>query len=258
MLGTELRRAIFSKGFVAAIGLIFILYYLDGRQTLNNSASVITLLDLISSVGSFTWLIPCVGVLCYAGSYVKEYDSGHLKYKLIRSGLSRYVLTKSTAVAVSAFLATCLGIALYALCAYGVCGQLITLENMKNYEPYVEDMSYYSLVANGHFIAYILIHIMLHGMAAAMWALGAFALSSVWRNIYIALFSPAIVVYFKDYLWSWLSLEITVNLKVVEMGELHICGWVLPLGLSVAIFMGVSFAFIAVLYFHMRRRLSDA
>jgi hypothetical protein len=109
------------------------------------------------------------------------------------------------AVAISALLATCIAIALYALYAYSMCGRIIGPEHIESYLPYADQVSFYIMIANGQYIAYILLHIVLHGMAAGMWALGGLMLSTVWQNIYVALFSPAIIVFFKDYVWAALS-----------------------------------------------------
>ena len=68
----ELRRAIFNKGFLLAIVLVFMMYFVDGNQALDEYTSVLTLLDSITGLGAFTWVVPCVGALCYAGSYVRE------------------------------------------------------------------------------------------------------------------------------------------------------------------------------------------
>lgn len=253
----ELRRAIFNKGFLLAIALVFMMYFVDGNQALDEYASVLVLLDLITGLGAFTWIVPCAGALCYAGSYVREYDRGFARYAVVRSGLGKYVFRRCVAVFISAFLAICLAISVYGLYAYMVCGKLFSMEVINNYEPYARFMSFYSLVVEERYALYMALHIMFHGLAAGMWAIFGLLLSTIWKNNYVALFSPAIVVYFKDFVLARFSLLPNVTLKSLEMGELYIEGVGRPLMLIIGVYLGISLLFTAAVYWRLKRGIAD-
>lgn len=253
----ELRRAIFNKGFLLAIVLVFMMYFVDGNQALDEYTSVLTLLDSITGLGAFTWVVPCVGALCYAGSYVREHDRGFARYAVVRSGLGIYVFRRSVAVFISAFLAICLAISGYGLYAYTVCGKVFYGELLGNYEPYAGFVSFYGLVVEGRYMQYIALHIMFHGLAAGMWAIFGLLLSTIWKNNYVALFSPAIVVYFKDFVLARFSLLPNVTLKSLEMGELYIEGVGRPLMLIIGVYLGISLLFTSAVYWRLKRGIAD-
>lgn len=248
----ELRRAILNKGFLLAIVLVFLMYFIDGNQALDEYADVLSLLDQITDIGAFTWIIPCVGTLCHAGSFVSEFTSGNVRYRYIRGSIRRYALQKCAAVFVSACLAICIGIGLYGGYAYLVCGRIMNPETLGNYLPYAEH-SFHILVAEGHYVGYILVHTLLRGIAAGMWSLTGLCLSTVWKNNYIALFSPVVVIYFKDFVWSWLSIHPRVTLKSMEMGSIYVGGVARPAGIIVGTFALVSLALTACVYLSLKR-----
>ncbi len=236
----EIRRSIFNKGFLLAVALIFLMYSIDGNQALNEYASVLSLLEMITGIGAFKWVIPCVGTLCYASSFVNEYESNYVRYHIIRGGIKRYALQKCIAVYTSAILATCIAIFTYTLYAYAVCREILDIGELGNYLPYIESFSFYNLIADGHYILYIVLHTTFHGMAAGMWALTGLFLSTIWKNAYVALFAPVIIVYFKDFVWAWLSIHPSVTLKSLEMGTLYIGGTWKPLVIIAGIFTLLS------------------
>jgi hypothetical protein len=253
----ELRRAIFNTGFLLTVMLVFMMYFVDGNQALDEYASVLALLDSITGVGAFTWVVPCVGTLCYAGSYVREHERGFARCIVVRSGLKKYVFRRCAAVFLSAFLAICLAISAYGLYAYTVCGEIFPMELINNYKPYAGLVSFYSLVVEGRYALYMALHIMLHGLAAGMWSIFGLLLSTVWKNNYVALFSPAIVVYFKDFVLDRFSLLPSVTLKSLEMGELHIEGVGRPLILIIGVYLGISLFFTAAVYWRLKRGIAD-
>ena len=154
----ELKRSIFNRGFMLAALLVFIMYFIDGNETLDKYTNLVSLLDLIANVGAFTWVIPCVGTLCYAGSFVSEYSQGYVRYKYIRSGVYQYAIQKCVAVFISACVAITAGILLYTVYAYLICGKIIDPNVLDNYIPYVDSASFYVLIAEGHYVGYLLLH----------------------------------------------------------------------------------------------------
>jgi len=249
----EIKRSISGKGFFSAVALVFLMYFIDGNQTLDQHANVISLLDLITDVGAFTWLVPCVGTLCHAGSFVSEFRNGCVRYIYIRGGTVSYTFRKCVSVFVSAFLAISLGILLYGVYAYMVCKTIITPDVLSNYVPYKDTHSFDILIADGHPVAYILIHTALRGLAAGMWSVAGFCLSTMWKNGYIAVFSPTVILYFKDYVWSRFSFYPRVTLKSMEMGSVYAAGVVGPLLIIVGSFAAVSLMFSLFTYFSLKR-----
>lgn len=247
----ELKRSIANKGFVLTILLVFIMYFIDGVQALNEYSDLVSLLDLITNVGAFTWVIPCVGTLCYAGSFVNEHSQGYVRYKYMRIGVGRYAIQKCAATFISACAAIFIGIFLYAVYAYTVCGRIIDPDVLDNYIVYADSFSFYVLLSCGQYVEYLLLLTFFRGLAAGMCALIGLFISTVWKNGYIALFSPAILIYFKDYALSWLSIYPSISLKNMEFGYLNIGGVIKPAAIIIGTFMAIS----AVITFFVYRSL---
>lgn len=249
----ELKRSIANKGFVLTVLLVFIMYFIDGVQTLDEYTDLVSLLDLITGVGAFTWVIPCVGTLCYAGSFVTEYSQGYVRYKYMRVGVGRYAIQKCVATFISACAAIFMGIFLYAVYAYTVCGQIINPEVLGNYIPYVDSSSFYILIARGHYVEYLLLLTFFRGLAAGMCALIGLCLSTVWKNGYIALFSPAVLIYFKDYVLNWLSIDLRISLKSLEFGYLNMGGVIKPAAIIIGTFVAISAVITFLVYRSLKR-----
>ncbi|MGM9603338.1 MAG: hypothetical protein ACI3W5_17350 [Faecousia sp.] len=254
----ELRRAIFSKGFIFTVALVFAMYFIDGNQALDEYTSVLSLLEMISGIGAFKWVVPCVGTLCYAGSFVGEFEKGYVRYCITRKGVGHYAVQKSIAVCISAFFAVFIAILAYAAYAHSVCKELLNPEELANYLPYIENVSFYNLIDDGQYVIYILLQAALRGMAAGMWSIAGLLLSTVWKNTYVAIFSPAVIVYFKDYVMGWFSINPAVTLKSMEMGALYVGGTVKPLVIITSTFLLISAVFTACTYLNLRRGLANA
>lgn len=253
----ELKRSIVNKGFVLAILLVFIMYFIDGNESLDEYANLVSLLDLITNVGAFTWVIPCIGTLCYAGSFVSEYSQGYVRYKYMRIGVRRYALQKCTVTFISACVAVFAGVFLYAVYAYSVCGQIMDPDVLNNYSPYADSVSFYVLIIRGQYIEYLMLLTFIRGLAAGTCSLLGLFLSTVWKNSYIALFSPAILIYFKDYVLNWLSVYPNLSLKSMEFGQINIGGVIKPAAVIVVVFMAISALTTLFVYCSLKRGCAD-
>lgn len=254
---TEMKRAIFNRNFLVAVVLVFGMYYLDGSQALDQYASVLSLLDMIAGIGAYTWLVPCVGTICFSNSFVEEFEYGYVRYKVVRYGVGKYTCSKCAAVFFSAMLSTCMAIAFYGIYAYSVCGRILLEEELGNYIPYADANGFDALVAQGKYGLYMFLKILFRGMAAGTWALLGLLLSTVWRNKYIAIFSPTIIVYFKDFVYGWLHIYPKVYLKSMEIGSLHVGELRKSLLIIPPTFVALAAAFSVLTYISIRRRLSD-
>lgn len=252
----ELRRAIAGKGFWLAVALVFLMYLQDGVESLNSGhADVFSLYDQISTIGSLHWLVPCVGALCFAWSYLADGRTHCLLYCQMRAGTWRYCLSKVAACFLSAALSTSLGIACFLAVAYWSCGRLINFDVLAaSYLPYVGSLALYDLIGQGHYGAFLFLRIALTGMTAGFWALFALMLSAFWSNASVVLSAPAILAYFKDYLYAWLGFEPPVHIKTLEWCDFRTPGVAGPLCFSLLGLLALSAVCAALFVAKVRRR----
>ncbi len=256
-MADDLRRAIVSRNFLLVVFLIFLMYFFDGFESLGANTSLAMHLDDIMGIGAFTWLVPCVGAICYAGSYVSERKSGYARYACQRGGVFRYVTSKAVATYFSALLATYAGITLYAIYAYAINPVLADEHVVSTYREWADSLSFCTLARANNILAYIALHILCRSLAAGMWAVVGLSISFLWPNQYAAIFSPALITYFKDFVYAWISINPSGFLKRLERGDISMTGVIAPISYITGIFLGISVALCLGAILSLQRRLKD-
>ena len=256
LLKNELRRAFINRGFPVVILLVFLLYFQDGIETLSSGKTDVFLVyHMISELGSMRWLIPCVGAICFAGSYVADVKAGFLRYYLLRSNQLRYVSIKVFACFLSAALATMIGITAFLLFAFIKCRVLVDVSALEGYVDYKESLS--SLISSGRYVLYLAFRVTFHGLAAGMWAVFGLMLSGIWQNTYITIFSPALFAYFKGFVYDMIGFRPRYYLTNFEWAWLGISGVLRPVLIIFSVFIGLSILFGIAFGLMLRRRIRN-
>ncbi|MEA5047078.1 MAG: hypothetical protein VB034_00575 [Eubacteriales bacterium] len=187
-LHSDLSRAL-SKAFVfsvlgtmlcvlfGAFSDVLAIYMLENPASAQLAHQAITLKALSGSAILFA--APILATIPFSGAFVEDGKSGYLKQILPRTTVSRYILGKELACAISGFLTLTLGI----LAGYVLVSFLVVPT-----ERIGETAAQSQL---GELAGKLL----LFGLAGALWAMLGMLLSTVTMNAYMAYAAPFILYY---------------------------------------------------------------
>ena len=198
MFRSELRRALTSKSFFAALGLAFAALLIGGMDYFadifvrmsDGSVSVGTYIEkfLISfayGVSSlFSVLFPVLAIVPYATSYRGEIDSGYQKLMILKASRWTYRASKMMAAVCSGFLA----LFLPSFCWLMICRFLIGTGSVKY--PILHGVDFLPQIYEAQPFLYGVIHTLNAGIQGAVFALLGMGLSAVVHNRYLAALLP--------------------------------------------------------------------
>lgn len=190
VLLTELKRAVLSYGFLAAVAGSVIVVFLSGSafleqmQVSGNSMGEAFFQISYNAVNSelFLLVIPILCTLPFSASFMEELQSRFLREYLPRAGRRNYLVSKLTATAVSGGLALFLGLTIV-LAGYAILFPPIGLEQ-------ADIVGEYAFNAQTYYISVLFV-----SLAGCLWsAVGGFAAAAT-RNRYMAYACPFILYY---------------------------------------------------------------
>lgn len=113
-LRASLKRAVFSVNFITAVFVTFLVLALESTGLYTEGGDVIYYLGLALNGSSAIVLIVCVfSTLPYSTSFATDWAERSFRFWSVRCGLRGYALTRIVACAVSGFLTSFLGMALF-------------------------------------------------------------------------------------------------------------------------------------------------
>ena len=186
---TDLRRAIFSKSFLLAAGgmvlclligsfsELYAVFFSDTPYRPMGAHETLLLQAMRSDI--LLLVTPILAAIPYTAAFVEDEKSGYIKAFLPRTSVSRYVLGKEIACAVSGGLALLCGI----FAAYGILA-LVMLPHEVLVDYYVEPQ-----------LGAIAFRALLFFLQGACWALVGMLLGALTGNIYLAYAAPFILYY---------------------------------------------------------------
>ena len=189
-ISTDIRRAVCSKGFLAAVvGMVLIMAIAsiqavsEALMTKNAMAFGFHSQLTKGAIQSFdvALALPIFCALPYTASFVDEFKSGYIKEYLPRIGVDRYIFGKLSACAVSGGLALFVGVYLfYGIAALVFSPMELALEAGVKAEPIA---------------AYIFQKALVLFFSGAFWSLCGFTFASLSMSRYMAYASPFILYY---------------------------------------------------------------
>lgn len=194
MVKIELKRAIFSKAFLAACSIAFMMLMIGGVEYIfdflggYNSPGTWLEKYLISLGYSNTCLLglffSIVVIIPYVLVYRRERDSGFLQLMILKSTRNTYVISKLLAVACSGFLSMLLP----NLCWLLLCRFWLGTGSTKY--PILNGIVYANALYERQPFIFGLIYVLNSGIVGAAFALLALGLTTVIRNRYLAILLP--------------------------------------------------------------------
>ncbi|HML69723.1 MAG TPA: hypothetical protein PKA81_15195, partial [Clostridia bacterium] len=187
-LHSDLNRAL-SKAFVLSIlgtmlcvlfgafSDVLAIYMLDKPTAALLAHQAITLKAL--SGNAILFAAPILATIPYSGAFVDDVKSGYLKQFLPRTTVSRYILGKELACAISGFLTLTIGI---------LAGHILV-------SLFVLPMETFGETAVKSQLGELVGKIVIFGFSGALWAMLGMLLSTVTMNTYMAYAAPFILYY---------------------------------------------------------------
>ncbi len=184
-LRANLRRAVCSVNAAAAVLVTFLILALGSTGLYSEGGDVIYYLGLALNGSSAVVLAVCVfSTLPYATSFASDWAERSFRFWSVRCGLRVYALTKIAACAVSGFLATFLGMALFTA--------VFSLRLPLFLSPSVGNA--YSVYLNhGRPYAYLLLLMTHISLSSPVFAVLGLLVSTFFQNRYTAAFMPVVV-----------------------------------------------------------------
>ncbi len=180
-----LRRAVFSVNFITAVFAAFSVLALESTGLYTQGGDVLYYLGLALNGGSAAVLMVCVfSTLPFSTSFATDWAERSFRFWSVRCGLRVYALTKIAACAVSGFLTSFLGMALFtaAFCARF---PLFSFPSVGN--------AYSVYLIHGRPYAYLLLLMTHISLSSSVFAVLALLVSTFFPNRYTAAVMPVVL-----------------------------------------------------------------
>lgn len=213
ILYTDLKRSIFSYGFIASIFLLLgiLLEPLFSSILFGESLTSLSNAEVFGislSFGMFTIAAPVLCCLPATANYSYDVNSGFINFLVIRCGYRRYIFTRICSTLLSGALVMGIGLGIFALILSFIFTPLNPLD--PNHTVALQDTIWQDLFATTGGWAYILVQILLSMLFGAVWSLAGLMLSSFYPNRFIAWIGPFAVYY------AFLLFAPRLNLDILE------------------------------------------
>lgn len=229
MLRIELKKAFFSKSFLAGLGILLLLSFLSGLYMIENWSEynpnainstyikngeiVINPIipvysffcawlggDTLSLAGTmFFYFLPVGAALPYAWSYHTERKCGYIKNVITRTSRKKYYASKSIAVFSTGAIVILIPyiVNIFMVSAFIPCIKPWTGYNMYNFV-------YFGTLWSDLFftkpIIHTLFYVLLNSLYGGLFALLSFSISMYIKNIIPIIFSPFLIIIIAGYL----------------------------------------------------------
>lgn len=184
-LRANLRRACFSVNSVTAVMVTFLVLAFGSTGLYTEGGDVIYYLGLALNGSSAIILMVCVfSTLPFSTSFVTDWAERSFRFWSVRCGLRVYALAKIAACAVSGFLTSFLGMALFTA-VFSLRFPLFLFPSVGN--------AYSIYLNNGRPYAYLLLLMTHISFSSSIFAVLALLVSTFFQNRYTAAFMPVVV-----------------------------------------------------------------
>lgn len=218
LLQREIKRSIFSRGFVVGVlGITaLLLIAIGGLLTDESYLSVWYFMGLaLQGSGMASTILTILPTFAYGLSYAKEVEENAITLFVIRTGVTKYSLTKILVSAITGFLIVFLGLTLFLL--------VLRLRYPFFISPSSEG-PYDLLVNQGEILKGVLFYLTHQGLVGAFVAVSGVCFSSFVPNVFTTAAAP-MIIYFS-------LLRITTNISLPMMID--------PLYWIAAVYEGMS------------------
>lgn len=172
--------------------------------------SVTYLYGMAMGGGSLFLMTGILPLFAYATTFASEWEQRATSFWLVRTGVRRYAISKVLVSALSGFLTTFVGLALFVL--------IIRIKLPLSSDASAGGSVYASLVEQGMPIQYFLFHITHFSLTAALFAVIAIWVSTYIPNKFVTIAAP-LVIYFVTFRFTT-QLPIPEYLKADSIVEL--------------------------------------
>lgn len=199
LFATDLRRALLSWRFIiSACGVSLIMFAAVPGLLGDTSSSVFYLMDLSLPGSGLSSMVLCIlPVFAFAISFASEWEEKAVSFWIVRTGVVRYTISKIVVSAVSGFMTIVVGMILFILVLRPWFPLFTTVHT---------DLSYETLMVQGHVYAGLLLYISHFALSGALTAVCAMWISAYLPNRFVVATAP-VVLYFT-------SLRITGRLEL--------------------------------------------
>ncbi|MCL1791355.1 MAG: hypothetical protein FWG40_08440 [Peptococcaceae bacterium] len=228
-LRMDLYRAFVTPVFpLAVLGMTWMLLMSVNHQVHEPGVDV-AYLHMVSQSSAFNDVFYVLAALPFAAAFCLDWNHQFLKPLLVRSSGVPYAISKIVTCALSGFVTIALG----QLFFVWVLRMRMALVNPKG-PAFLSTVQFThgSLLTEGHFVLYFVIHIVGMSLGAAFYALLALLVSSRFQNVFVVLASPMILaVTFRtlsDTVFAWVPSWATPSVVLIGRSVLERQGVPLP------------------------------
>lgn len=200
-LKLELKRAFSSMTFKLSLIIGFFIVFADlylfykqygvsQKKMLNQAWIGLDFQFAYNQV--FYILLPIIACLPYAGSLYQDIQSGYEKNICIKISRRSYILSKSIAVFVSAFVAVTLPLLANLFIAAGLYPNLLP-EKLTWLSAGIIDVYRFSKIFHTHPVGYMLIFIVIDGLIAGLMGLMSLCVSRFCRSVFAVIMFPFVL-----------------------------------------------------------------
>ncbi|GAE29747.1 hypothetical protein [Halalkalibacter hemicellulosilyticus] len=210
LLQTNSKLAIFSTRFLYCIGFVALAMFIVSFGFIQPGQNVMQLLSLAlgGTTGILMLTLGTLPILPFAISYATDWEQKVTSFWMIRSGVFQYALNKCLISAVSAFLVTSLGIALFI-------GIMSTWLPVLSIDDGIG--AYHTFLVDGKLVLYFFFHITHFSLSSVIFAIIALWVSTMIPNKFVALATPVVLYFVAHRLTT--TLDIPVYLKALTIVE---------------------------------------
>lgn len=184
----NINRAVSSKGLYIAVFGTFLVICLGVSGLLSDGGDVIFLLGMAINGSSAILLIVCVfPTLALSTTFATDWNEASFRPWMIRTGIRAYVWAKILVCAISGFVATFLGIALFVV-VFSFARPLFLKVQAFN--------AYSGLLQLGRVYSYLLLFITHISLSSSIFAVLALFASAYFQNSYTAVAMPVVIYMF--------------------------------------------------------------
>lgn len=200
----DLKQALFSIHFFVAILGVFLVFFMSSFGYMGEkNYDILFFLKMTLDIGMFTLILPIFSALPYSHSTYEELQSNNFRYRIVRSNLNTYAISKILTCVVSSFCSMFLGVSIFML----IMRLRYPFVNVQDiyYEIYSVDDVYGFLLAKYRGI-YFLIFIMFLSICSSVFSVIGLLCSLYFPHKMTIIMAPFIVFFILNEIGSKLNI----------------------------------------------------
>lgn len=212
LLLADLRRAFCSRRFVFSVLGVTLAMLLVSFGLMSSTSDALYLMGLSSHSETMALILGILPILPFAVTFASEWEENSARFWLIRGGADEYAVCKIIASAVSGFLTTAAGMAVFIL-LMRLKYPLFTHANSG--DPYALALLAGSSPMPVRYLAYYICHI---SLSAALFAVTALWVSTYLPNRFATVAAPLVIYFILFRLTTMLPIPDYLKISVVVQG----------------------------------------